>query len=146
MPPAPIDNVLKKIERHLRRKGGRMTNVRRDIVAEMAVQDGPQTAYGILAAVNKRRKAKLSAISVYRTLEFLIDAGVVLKIESKNAYELCLNEKADHSHLLIVCDKCGRVEEIEDSAVSKSLEKAAKKHGHALKHHAIELHGVCADC
>lgn len=130
----------------MRKTGGRMTDVRREIVLKMAELGEPKTAYQILDAANKKRKAKLSAISLYRTLEFLMEAGVVLKLESKNAFELCLNVEPEHSHLMMVCDKCGHVREIHDHALEDTLTKAAKKHGHTLKHHVIELHGTCRDC
>ena len=123
-----------------------MTDVRREIVLKMAELGEPKTAYQILDAANKKRKAKLSAISLYRTLEFLMEAGVVLKLESRNAFELCLNAEPEHSHLMMVCDKCGHVREIHDQALAESLGKTAKKHGHTLKHHVIELHGTCRDC
>jgi len=123
-----------------------MTSVRREIAAQLVELKEPKTAYQILGAVNKKRKTKLSAISIYRTLDFLIEAGVVLKLESKNAFELCLGGKSEHSHLMMVCDKCGNVQEIEDDALSKTLVKTAKKHGHKLKHNVLELHGVCRSC
>jgi len=138
--------VLEKVESHLRKTGGRMTDVRREIVLRMTELGEPKTAYQILDAANGKRKAKLSAISLYRTLEFLIEAGVVLKLESKNAFELCLNAEPEHSHLMMVCDMCGHVREIHDHALEDTLTKAAKKHGHTLKHHVIELHGTCRDC
>jgi Fur family zinc uptake transcriptional regulator len=140
------NGILEKIEHYVSKQGGRMTRVRSEIATAMAKFGEPKTAYQILDAVNRKRKVKLSAISVYRTLEFLMDAGVVLKLESKNAYELCLNEKSGHGHLMTVCDKCGHVQEIDDPALSETLSKTAKKHGHTLKHHVIELHGVCHGC
>jgi len=143
---SPTDNVIKKTESYIAKQGGRMTNVRREIIATMAALKEPKTAYQILDAVNKHRKTKLSAISVYRTLDFLIDAGVVLKLESKNAFELCVCKNSGHSHLMMVCDKCGNVQEVEDKALSKSLAKTAQKHGHKLRHNVIELHGVCRGC
>jgi Fur family transcriptional regulator, zinc uptake regulator len=139
-------DVLIRVESYIAQQGGRMTSVRRDIAATMIGLKKSKTAYQILAAVNEGRKTKLSAISVYRTLGFLIDAGVVLKIESKNTFELCLNKKSEHSHLMMVCDKCGNVQEVEDKAFSKSLAKTAQKHGHKLRHNVIELHGVCEGC
>ncbi len=140
------ENILDKVESHLHQQGGRMTSVRREIVVKMAELDKPKTAYQILEAINKKRKTKLSAISLYRILEFLMEAGVVLKLESKNAFELCLNDEPEHSHLVMVCDKCGHVLEVDDHTLSKNLTKTAQKHGHTLKHHVIELHGVCQDC
>ncbi len=140
------EGILEKVEHHLRQKNGRMTEVRREIVLKMAELGKPRTAYQILEAVNKKRKTQLSAISLYRTLEFLMEAGVVLKLESRNAFKLCLNAEPEHSHLMMVCDKCGDVREIHDHALAEALCKTAKKHGHTLKHHVIELHGLCRDC
>jgi Fur family transcriptional regulator, zinc uptake regulator len=142
----PAEKFFEKVENHLRQKNGRMTDVRREIVLKMAELGEPRTAYQILEAANKKRKTKLSAISLYRTLEFLMEAGVVLKLESKNAFELCLNAEPEHTHLMMVCDKCGDVREIHDLALAEALGKAAKKHSHTLKHHVIELHGLCRDC
>jgi Fur family transcriptional regulator, zinc uptake regulator len=141
-----VEKVLEKTERYLSQQGGRMTCVRREIVARMVELGEPKTAYKILDAANKKRKVKLSAISVYRTLDFLMDAGVVLKLESKNAFQLCLNGKPEHGHLMMICDKCGHVREIEDRKLSTTLANTAKKNGHRLKHHVIELHGVCRSC
>lgn len=123
-----------------------MTPVRREVVSVLARQKTPKTAYQLLALLNKKRKNKLSAISLYRTLEFLIEAGVALKLESKNAFELCLNDRPEHGHLLMVCDKCGDVREIESLPLSHALASAARECGHALKHPVIELHGICQHC
>lgn len=142
----PTEAILEKIESHLHNQGGRMTGVRREVVMKMAELGKPKTAYQILDAVNKKRKTPLSAISLYRILEFLMEASVALKIESKNAFKLCMNDAPEHSHLMMVCDKCGHVREIDDYALSKNLAKTAQKHGHTLRHHIIELHGVCQDC
>ena len=123
-----------------------MTAVRREVILKMAELGKPKTAYQILEAVNKNRKTKLSAISLYRILEFLIEAGVMLKIESKNTFELCLNNVPEHSHLIMVCDKCGHILEINDYALFRNLAKTAQKYGHTLRHHVIELHSTCKNC
>lgn len=139
-------DVMEKIEQHLLATRGRMTPVRREVAAAMTALREPKTAYQLLAILNKKRRQKLSAISLYRTLEFLMDAGVALKLESRNAYEICLNDAPEHSHLLMICDTCGAVREMENSALTHALAKSARDYGHILKHHAIELHGACKRC
>ncbi len=142
-PSASTEIILNKIEARIRHSGGRMTGVRREIAAIMATLKEPKTAYQILGAANKKRKTKLSAISVYRTLNFFIEAGIAIRFESKNAYRLCLNDRPAHNHLVMICDKCGQIREVEDPKLSKALAAAARKHGHALRHPIVELHGVC---
>jgi Fur family zinc uptake transcriptional regulator len=106
----------------------------------------PQGAYKILAELSKKRIPKLSAMSLYRTLDFLIELGVVVKYDSQNIYKLCTGHDHDHSHLLMVCDQCGNAREVEDCSAEQKLQSLARKHGHTLKHNVIELHGLCASC
>ncbi|MDD3030046.1 MAG: Fur family transcriptional regulator [Alphaproteobacteria bacterium] len=148
MPPRQKPKTLFdiKIERHLKACGGRMTSVRRDVLNKMMTIKKPQTAYQLLSAVNKKRKSPLSAISLYRALNFLIEAGVVLKIESQNTFWLCGSAAPHHNHVVTVCNTCGRVEEIDAHALTALLKQTAKKHGHTLKHPVIELHGTCKNC
>lgn len=145
--PAPYaQDIFNKVDDYLRRNGGRMTEVRREVILKMAELGEPRTAYQILESANRARKSKLSPISLYRTLDFLIEAGVVLKLESKNAFELCLKAEPAHAHLIMICDTCGLVRELEDDELAHALATAARKHGHTLQHHAIELHGTCKGC
>lgn len=106
----------------------------------------PRTAYQILAELNRKRAPKLSAMSLYRTLDFFTKLGIVIRYESSNTYKLCLNSIHDHGHLLMICDSCGGTQEIDDDVSARTLHKLAQKHGHQLRHHVIELHGYCSKC
>lgn len=139
---ALIDNVA----RMSRARGERMTDVRRDVLGVLEQLKQPLGAYQILEKLNKGRARKLSAMSLYRTLDFLIDLGVVIKLDSRNAYQLCGVHAHDHSHLLMVCDRCGDMHEVHDEKLSRSLRKLAEANGHHLGHHAVELHGTCDSC
>jgi Fur family zinc uptake transcriptional regulator len=138
--------LIGKVQKLSKKRGERMTDVRRDVLGALSKMKKPKGAYQILAELNQKRVRKLSAMSLYRTLDFLIDLGVVIKLDSQNAYQLCGEHDGDHSHLLMICDACGDMHEINDSAMSRQLQTLARKHGHTLKHHVIELHGACKSC
>jgi len=85
--------------------------------------------------------------SLFRRLGEIADAGERSRLfHDYVCVKFGLNEKSEHGHLMTICDKCGFVREIDDPTLSKTLSKTAKKHGHILRHHVIELHGVCWDC
>lgn len=140
------DNCLEMITALCAKRGERMTKVRRDVILALAHLDKAYPAYQILSGINKKRTPLLSAMSLYRTLDFLIELGVAVKFDSQNAYKLCADHPHAHSHLMIICDNCGSTEEIDDPATTTKLENLAKKHSHILKHHVIELHGTCSSC
>lgn len=140
------EHLIGKVQELSKARGERMTDVRRDVLVALSRLKEPRSAYQILAELNKKRSPKLSAMSLYRTLDFLIDLGVVIKLESQNAYQLCAGHDHDHSHLMMICDGCGGMQDVDDASVAKKLQNLAEKHGHVLKHHVIELHGSCAKC
>ncbi|MGB9152780.1 MAG: Fur family transcriptional regulator [Alphaproteobacteria bacterium] len=141
-----VDHLIDAVQEMSKARGERMTSVRRDVIVALARLKEPHGAYQILAELNQKRTPKLSAMSLYRTLDFLTKLGVVIKLESQNTYKLCAEHDNEHNHLMIICDGCGGTQEVDDLAASKKLQSLAHKHGHILKHHVIELHGLCASC
>jgi Fur family zinc uptake transcriptional regulator len=141
-----IDKLIDTVVGLSKARGERMTSVRRDVIVAMSKLKEPQGAYKILAELNKKRNPKLSAMSLYRTLDFLTELSIVIKLPSQNAFALCAVQNHDHSHLMIICDGCGGTQEVDDNTVSKKLQTLATKHGHTLKHQVMELHGLCARC
>jgi Fur family zinc uptake transcriptional regulator len=141
-----LDQLIGAVQEMSKARGERMTSVRCDVLAALVHLREPQGAYSILAEVNKKRKTKLSAMSLYRTLHFLIELGVVIKLDSQNSYKLCADHAHDHGHLMIVCDGCGDTKEVADSVAMEKLQNLVRHYGYTPKHHVVELHSVCAAC
>lgn len=91
-------------------------------------------------------RPRVSAATVYRTLELLQRAGLVRKVEFGEAhahYERTFGRE-DHGHL--VCRRCGRVWEFPTEASRRAVEEAAQEQGFFLKEVVIQGYGVCAGC
>ncbi len=144
--PSTVPETLARLEDRLHYAGQRLTDVRREVLQAMVTLGTPRTAYALLESLNQTRKPPLSPISLYRTLSFLTEAGVVVKLESQNTFKLCLDATTNHQHVVMICDTCGQTREIHDEALAKTLTQAARRHGHTLRHPVIELHGVCQKC
>jgi len=144
--PQQIDVLIQAVQEASRKRGDRMTDTRRDVILALSKLKQPQGAYRILELVNKKRIKKLSAMSLYRNLDYLTDLGFVIKIDSTNSYALCTSAGDCHDHVMIVCDKCGSLDEIHDNKAFASLKKLANARGHALRNHAVEIHGICEKC
>ena len=104
----------------------------------------PLSAYAIIAVV--RDRLSLAPPTVYRTLERLIDAGHVHKLESLNAFVACTHEPHDDGPAFAICDDCGSVTEISLPKVDRSLEQWSRSKKFALSAAVVELHGTCQDC
>jgi Fur family ferric uptake transcriptional regulator len=91
--------------------------------------------------------ARVGLASVYRTVEGLLEAGLVQRVDLGDG--VARFERADpagdhHHHL--VCDDCGRVEPFADDALEAELRRVAGGHGYDVAAHEVVLHGACEDC
>ena len=106
----------------------------------------PVTAYALLEYLSNRHERDIKPASVYRALEALCEIGVVVKIESLNAFRACRHPQEAHQHVFLVCDGCGHTDEIADHGIGSRLTQEAAAHGFETGRQVLELHGRCQDC
>lgn len=139
---AAQDKTLKKIENDLLAKGEKFTEPRRRVMDALLRADKPQTAYNIIEVAKD-----MKPMSVYRALDFLSAQGLAHRIESLNAYISCAEKHCAHKDSqYLICDACGRVEELHNHAIDDFILKSLGKSGFTLSHKTMELHGRCARC
>jgi Fur family transcriptional regulator, zinc uptake regulator len=128
------------------RQGLQMTPLRLSVLAILAENPAPLGAYAIIEALSKREGKSIAPPTVYRTLEFFLAHGFLHRIESRNAYARC--EYLGHAHqgVLLLCEKCGRSDEIEDSALAEALQQTADRVGFLTRRRMIEMVGLCRGC
>lgn len=128
------------------RQGSQLTELRRRVLSLVLEAEGPATAYQLLDRLQKVRKGAVPP-TIYRSLDFLMEQGLVHKIERLNAYIPCVDaEHRHHAAQFLICKTCGTVTEIEDHSVSRALERAAEKQGFRPDSAVVELAGICAAC
>jgi Fur family zinc uptake transcriptional regulator len=123
----------------------RLTPIRQQVFNIMARANKALGAYDILAEMQKT-KPGFTPVTVYRTLEFLLEHGLIHRIESSNAFIVCEHPGEAHRSQLLICDQCGTVKEIEASVISEQLDKKAQRAGFKEIRQTLETHGLCRDC
>lgn len=125
--------------------GHRITDSRLYTLESISNSDEPLTAYDILDLLSVPLN-KPKPPTVYRALEFLIEHHFIHRIESLNAYVACGEDHKHKGSQFMVCDDCGRVEEVHLCHVPDGLKKQAEGKGFTLSHWNAELHGRCGKC
>ena len=135
-----------QVENACLRQGVQLTPLRRRVLDVFSSHAPPLGAYAILEELSRRESKQIAPPTVYRTLDFLLEHGFVHKIESLNAYAPC--EHLDHAHhgMLLICETCGRSEEIEDTEVMRAIVETAAAAGFGLKRVMVEAQGLCRRC
>ena len=92
--------------------------------------------------------------TVYRTLELLVQMGLVFKFDfgdGRSRYELAEGPHTQHHHHL-VCTNCGRIIDYrefidEEVRVLKQAEETlSKKYNFRIETHQIHFLGLCSKC
>jgi Fur family ferric uptake transcriptional regulator len=87
----------------------------------------------------------LGRATVFRALDFLVDAGLAQRFEGEghvHVYTSC--EPTHHHHL--VCRNCGSTTDIDDSAVDALISSVLGRYEFKLDHAALDFYGTCARC
>jgi iron complex outermembrane recepter protein len=101
-------------------RGVTFTPIRRDVYELLCRHDRPVGAYELLEEL-KALRPKAAPITVYRPLDFLLEAGLAHKINALNAFTACRGSEQDHRGLLLICSKCSSIIELEDRRVEYSI-------------------------
>jgi Fur family zinc uptake transcriptional regulator len=136
----------RQVEEACARQGLQLTPLRQAVLAILSENRAPLGAYAIIEALSRREGKAIAPPTVYRTLDFLLEHGFLHKIESRNSYARC--EHFDHAHqgVLLLCEKCGRSDEVEDLALVRALRDTADRAGFQAHRQMVELVGVCREC
>jgi Fur family zinc uptake transcriptional regulator len=130
-------------------QGGRLTDIRRAVLALVIQAGGPVGAYTLLDRL-KTQRANAAPVTVYRALDFLLQNGLIHKIERLNAFVACTEhgEHPPHAHAVqfLICRRCGTVAEMEDHGINAAISDAAQKTGFRPDHATVEVEGTCSFC
>jgi len=142
----PGKGWIKKVEEICTRKGLQFTPLRQEVAAILADLAKPVGAYEIMDHLGKVKGHTVAPPTVYRTLDFLVENGFVVKIESRQAYIACDDPGHDHHGILLLCSSCGRSTEIDNIEVDKILIKTASASHFQLQRQVVEIEGLCQSC
>lgn len=126
-------------------RGIRLTGLRRRILELVWSRHGPIGAYDILRLMNES-DGKATPNTVYRGLEFLLDAGLIHRLDSMNAFMGCAEPTRKHTGQFLICRKCESAAEIHDPGIERTLGKHAEWVGFAMEQQTVEVRGLCPAC
>ena len=136
--------ALALAEERCARSGKRLTELRRLVLEIVAASAAPMGAYNVLGELAKIR-GRTDPPTVYRALDFLLELGVLHRVESLNAFIACV-EAREHVSQFLICRSCGTTRELSDRSVVSMLRKAAGAAGFAPDRFTVEVSGTCTSC
>ena len=120
------------------------TPARIAVLRFLEIADQPLDAQTI---INHLKKEKITAdpATIFRMMNDFVEKGITKEVQlvkGKVHYELA--SKGDHHHL--ICEKCGKIEAVEDNFIPQMEKELATKHNFLIKRHSLEFFGLCSNC
>ena len=129
-----------------RQRGTRLTALRRAVLETRHNAGRPLGAYDLIPRLAKALGRRPTPQTVYRTLDFLREQGLVSRIESRSAYVPCTDPAGPDACVFFLCESCGVAMEVESPDLDEVIVRDAASLGFRIGKRVLELHGTCAQC
>lgn len=140
-----VEDAVAAAERLCEQRDLRFTPLRRRVLELVWSSHKPVGAYALL---DRLRNEELGSAppTVYRALDFLIENGLIHRIERMNAFVGCSHPGETHRGFFLICSDCGNAQELDGDGLSETIIASAEQRGFAAREMTLEVTGVCADC
>jgi Fur family transcriptional regulator, zinc uptake regulator len=150
--PAPTHNhdvcrsrAVQTADRLCAERGVQLTTIRRQVLELIWGSHRAVKAYDLLDQMKPEQQSAKPA-TVYRALDFLLEQGLIHRVESLNAFIGCSCSERQHEQLLLICVGCNEVEERPGVMVMEAVSRELELAGFTVHHKAIEIQGLCKSC
>ncbi len=129
-----------------RSKRGLKTSQKRSFIIDYFLKKDRHFSVEELYNEIKKTKSGISYSTVYRTLKLLAECGLASECNFGDGISRFepVHEAKHHDHL--ICRKCGRIFEFENTDIERLQKGVAKKYQFKVVFHKLELYGLCSKC
>lgn len=122
----------------------RYTDQQRDMVRYIFSQHNHFDADQLVDNM-KQAGFRVSRSTIYRTLEKLVDAGLLRNIDvgARRYFE---HDYGYPQHEHLYCQQCHKMIEFQNPAIDKLIQEVARQHQFLSAGHTFIIRGVCGDC
>ena len=136
---------LQSAAEHCLKNGANLTDLRRQVLDLVLAHDGVVKAYQILSDLQQAR-GSAAPPTVYRALEFLVEQGILHRVEALNGYVVCRHLDCAHPSVILTCRDCGKVDEMAADEAFMTLRQLCAGHGFEMDEQQLLLNGRCVQC
>jgi Fur family transcriptional regulator, zinc uptake regulator len=141
-----LAEALSRAAKAFENKTMKFTPLRRQVFEQIAGSHDAVGAYDVLDQLVRKTGERMAPVSVYRAIDALLEAGVVHRLESRNAFFACHTPHAGRQHLALVCESCGAVAELDGGRVFAAIDGIVQTSGFVARRAMVEVSGQCRAC
>ncbi len=140
-----LSSVLSHAKALCQERGVQLTPIRFQVLSLICDSHRSVKAYDLLDKIKPLQPAAKPA-TIYRALDFLLEQGLIHRIESLNAFVGCDHSGHRHEQLMLICRHCLEVEERPANDVMIILARELREAGFNEYSKTVEIQGICSKC
>jgi Fur family ferric uptake transcriptional regulator len=125
--------------------GGKRSSKRELIVNVFLRQEGHVSAEN-LVEITRREDARISRATVYRTLQWMVEAGIARKVDIGEGRFRFEHSYRHPRHFHLICKTCNRSSEFLSSDIEALVEDIAAARGFSARESVLQIYGSCEEC
>ncbi|MDQ3488238.1 MAG: transcriptional repressor [Acidobacteriota bacterium] len=128
------------------RPAGSKRSGKRDLIVNVFLrQQGHLTADDLVDLI-RREDQRISRATIYRTLQWMVDAGIARKVDFGEGRFRFEHSYRHPRHFHLICKTCNRSFEFLSSDIETLIEEVAAARGFAQRQSVLQIHGECDAC
>jgi Fur family ferric uptake transcriptional regulator len=129
----------------LRPAGGKRSSKRDLIVNVFLRQEGHLSADDLVDLI-RREDQKISRATVYRTLQWMVEAGIARKVDFGEGRFRFEHSYRHPRHFHLICKTCNQSSEFLSSDIEALLEEVAGARNFTARQSVVQIYGTCDAC
>jgi len=140
----PADLVVPDVSR-LAPPGGKRSTKRERILGVFLKHEGHLSADDLVDLI-RREDARISRATVYRTLQWMVDAGIARKVDFGEGRFRFEHSYRHPRHFHLICKTCNRSLEFLSSDIEALIEEVAAARNFSARQSVLQIYGTCDEC
>jgi Fur family ferric uptake transcriptional regulator len=129
----------------LKPTGGKRSNKREQIVNVFLRQEGHLSADDLVDLI-RREDQRISRATVYRTLQWMVDAGIARKVDFGEGRFRFEQSYRQPRHFHLICKTCHHSFEFLSSDIESLVEEVAAARSFTASQSVVQIYGTCEEC
>ncbi|MFN8061369.1 MAG: transcriptional repressor [Vicinamibacterales bacterium] len=130
---------------NLKPVGGKRSG-KRDLIVKVFLRQEGHLSADDLVDIIRREDHHISRATVYRTLQWMVEAGIARKVDFGEGRFRFEHSYRHPRHYHLICKECNRSSEFLSSDIEALVEEVAEARNFAARQSVVQIYGTCEDC
>jgi Fur family ferric uptake transcriptional regulator len=128
------------------RPAGTKRSSKRDLIVNVFLKQEGHLSADDLVDLIKREDQRISRATVYRTLQWMEEAGIARKVDFGDGRFRFEHSYRHPRHFHLICKSCNRSYEFLSSDIEALVEEVAAARGFTARQSVVQIYGTCEAC